>query len=364
MGVPHPFVFLQGGTGAFMVGSFLTKRSIRIGVLVALSGITLAFIFSIRSIFVPFGIALAISYALDPFLRFAEDRGLSRVWAILLAYAILGLLVALFLLGVVPTVVVELNKLADAIPSFTRQVQDLIRVVQSNYSRFVLPESLRSVIDDTINRFQQITLDLIGAVVNRTVGVFSGLFNLILAPILAFYLLRDLELIKRGIVNVLPSTHRRELVALGADIDAVLGGFVRGQLLVAVIVGVLVGVILSLLGMRFAALIGIIAGITNIIPYFGPVIGAIPAIALALLTGPVLALKVLIALVAVQQLEGSIISPQIVGDRVGLHPLTIIFALLAGAKLFGFLGLLLAVPVAGVIKVTLKHLFDYLSEEA
>jgi predicted PurR-regulated permease PerM len=139
------------------------------------------------------------------------------------------------------------------------------------------------------------------------------------------------------------------------DIDQVIGEFIRGQLIVCTVIAVLTSIALYLMGVQFAIILGMIAGIVDVIPYFGPFIGMLPCIAVALLQSPKLALYTALAFIAIQQVESNIISPKIVGDRVGLHPVVIIFALLAGERLLGFIGLVLAVPAAAIIKVILHH---------
>lgn len=144
------------------------------------------------------------------------------------------------------------------------------------------------------------------------------------------------------------------------EMDNSLGSFIRGQLLISAIVGVLIAVGLSIIGVDFALIIGLIAGIFNIVPYFGPVIGAIPAVISALLKSPLSAVYVVILFIVVNQVESSIISPNILGEHVGLHPVTVIFCIISGGYLFGILGVILAVPVTSIIKVTLRYIHNKL----
>jgi len=151
---------------------------------------------------------------------------------------------------------------------------------------------------------------------------------------------------------------------LCSRVNKVVGRFVRGQLIVSVVVGGLVALGLSLLGVRYALFLGVLAGLFDIIPYFGPVLGAIPALVLAFLRDPLTALWTLLMFVAVQQLEGSVLSPKIVGEQVGLHPLTVIFSVLAGGELLGVTGMLLAVPAAATVKVTAGFIGEKLMAES
>ena len=142
--------------------------------------------------------------------------------------------------------------------------------------------------------------------------------------------------------------------------DNSLGSFIRGQLLISAIVGILIAVGLSIMGVDFALIIGLIAGIFNIVPYFGPIIGAVPAVVFALLKSPLTAVYVVLLFAVVNQVESSIISPNILGEHVGLHPVTVIFSIISGGYLFGILGVILAVPVTSIVKVTLRYVHNKL----
>lgn len=155
---------------------------------------------------------------------------------------------------------------------------------------------------------------------------------------------------------MIPNKFRGRVRAVAEDIDKTLGAYVRGQLFISVFVASMVYVGLILLGVEFAILLAIINGITNVIPYFGPIIGAVPAFFIALLESPLLALKVILMITIVQQIESHIVAPTVYGRNLGIHPVIVILSLLAGGSFFGFMGLIFAVPVIAVIKVLLKHL--------
>jgi predicted PurR-regulated permease PerM len=162
------------------------------------------------------------------------------------------------------------------------------------------------------------------------------------------------------ILCLIPTRYRSGLVVIAHEVDEVIKKVIRGNLLVAALVAILATVGMMIIGMDFPLLIGILVGITNFIPYFGAIISTVPIILLALLKSKWLALYVLGVMVLIQQIEGNIISPKILGEYIGLHPLVIIFALLAGGSLWGFTGLLIAVPFAAVLKVLLKHVYLHL----
>ena len=195
------------------------------------------------------------------------------------------------------------------------------------------------------------------------ITVFSYLLGLVIAPVFAFYILKEIEQIKESFIMTIPRKYRSDVLALGRDLDEIISGYLKGHLLISVIVGVLTGLGMLLIGHEFALIIGLIAGVAELVPYLGPFITAVPAVALALQTSEKTALYAVIVILVVQQLENAVISPKIFGKRIGLHPLVVIFSLLAGAEMFGFLGIILAVPVAGTIKVILRYIYLKLVEK-
>lgn len=314
----------------------------------------------VRAAIVPFVLAVVFAFILEPGVRFLEARGLSRLVSIILVYLGVAAVVGAFLLYLIPVLVEQLTLLAASLPAITAQIHGVITEAQARYTEVGLPAEVRQVIDRTIARSEQALLATIQAVLSGLLDLIAGLVPFLLAPFLAFYMLKDRESFRDWITSIFPVTSRGETLRLIGEMNWVLTGFIRGQLLVAVIVGILVGIATHLLGLRFSVILGVIAGLTNIIPYFGPVIGGIPPVLLALLLSPLLALKTAAAVFIIQQLESLVISPRIVGGNVGLHPLVVIFSLLAGAQLFGLVGIIIAVPVVAVSRVLFRYLYHKL----
>lgn len=311
----------------------------------------------LRAVLVPFLLAIILAFVIEPAVHFFEARRIPRLGAILLVYLGASLLVAALLFWLIPGLVRQLTVLAAALPGLAAQVQALLAEMQARYTQAGLPAQIRQVLDGAIARAENDLLTFIQSILSGLFGAVSAVVTLLLAPFLAFYLLRDRESIRAWVLSVLPVSTRGETLRALAEVNQVLTGYIRGQLLVTLTVGTLVGVATYLLGLPFSAILGVIAGVTDIIPYFGPVIGAIPAVSLALLRSPLLAAETVIALFAIQQVDSIFITPRFVGGNVGLHPLVVIFSLLAGAELFGLAGILVAVPLVAIGKVLLKHLF-------
>lgn len=298
----------------------------------------------------PFLFALLLAYLLSPFVEVLEKRKVPRTVAILIIYGVFiaGLVMA-FVYGI-PAIVEEVNGLIKQLPSLTQQAQNLLVRLQEQFSHVNLPLYVADAVNNNLLKLQGYLDSWLNAIPQFIVGLFGSMVTIILIPILSFYMLKDLELIKQSLLNLAPGGQRGRIYALFSRIDDKLGAWIRGQLTVGFIVGFLTFVGLEIVGMDFALVLGTVVGITNIIPYFGPIIGAVPALFLGLLRSPIMFVKVLIVQVVAQQLESNFITPQILGRQLGLHPLLIIFSLLLGAQFGGIAGLLFAVPVTAVIR--------------
>ncbi|MHB9095614.1 MAG: AI-2E family transporter, partial [Eubacteriales bacterium] len=250
-----------------------------------------------------------------------------------------------------------------AIPRLTAEVQGIIAHAGNKYSKFALPEGIKQVIDERVEHIEEVLLNTARAGTASLVHVFSYLLGLVIAPIFAFYMLKDIEHIKNSFTLTMPRRYRSDVLAIGRDINEIISGFLRGHLLICVIIGVLTGVGMYIIGLDFALIIGLIAGVAELVPYLGPFIAAVPAVSLALLISRRTAFYAVLVILIVQQLENAVISPKILGKSMGLHPLAVIFAIMAGGELYGFLGILLAVPVAASIKVILRYLYLKLVDE-
>jgi len=323
----------------------------------------LYFLYRVRVILVPFVFAFFISYILNPAVRIIEDKKVPRTVAILIVYLVVGVLASFIVVFGIPHIVEELNKIGQAIPKLNAEIQSLIDRVENRYSKFTLPEGIRQVINERTGHFQNILVNMARAATTGILKLCSYLLILIVAPIFAFYMLKDTDRIKESLTLSIPRDYRSDILAIGRDIDEIIKGFLRGHLLISVIVGFLTALGMYLIGLDFALIIGIIAGVAELVPYLGPFISAVPTVALALLISKKTALYAVFVILVVQQLENTVISPKILGKSLGMHPLSVIFALMAGGELYGFAGIILALPVAATLKVILKYIYLKLVDE-
>lgn len=311
------------------------------------------FLYAVREVLLAFFLGGLLAYLLFRPVLWIEKRGLKRTWAILVLYLLVAGVVGVALAFAVPAIVRELSELAQAYPRYARHAQDMAGRIED----IQMPLQLNQVIRENLGRVEATIYDWLGAFLGQFYNFLGKIFAIIFSPILAFYILNDWEKIRDALLNLFSPHARREASGLFRQMDTVLIEFIKGHLTVALFVGAATGVAALFLKVKFPLLIGILAGVTNLVPYFGPFLGGIPAVGIALSQSFRTALFMTIAILVIQQIESNLVTPKIIGDRLGMHPLLIVFALLAGGKLMGIWGMLFAVPVAAVLKVFLSWVF-------
>lgn len=316
-------------------------------------------LYLLRGILLPFVAGMAVAYVLDPICDWLERHGCSRNWATTIVSIGFGIVIVLALLLLVPILERQLIDFAGRLPGYVNSAADrLLPQLQTVAERL----GIGSLADLRASASTQIggIVSWMGAAVIRIVSsgvAFANLLSLLfITPVVAFYLLRDWDHFVKRIDDLLPRAHRNTIQTQLRQIDRSLAGFARGQASVCLVLAAYYGVGLSLVGLEFGLVVGLGIGMISFIPYVGSITGLIVSLGIALAQfsdwGPVFI--VLGVFVVGQILEGYVLTPRLVGNRVGLHPVWVIFALLAGGTLFGFVGLLLAVPAAAVIGVLVR----------
>ena len=322
----------------------------------ALLGVLGLVAWTVRVIFPPLILAAAIVFILNPLVTRFQRRGIPRAGGAAIAY--LGVFTALGLsaLLIVPLAGSQVDELRDEWPTIERKVNKWVDDREAD-SQGTFWEFDRDELEEEVTGGGEVSIaDQLRRA--RTIGlaVFHALLIVILAPIIAFYLLVDVPHIRRVAESLIPERARPEVMHVAHRLNRAIGGFFRGQLLVAFIVGVICSIGLAAIGLRFWFLVGMIAGLFNVIPLVGPWIGGIPGVVIALTTGsPFKALLVVAIMAGAQQIDNHFITPQVMQRAVRLHPAAVMLALLAGGTLGGFFGLLLAVPAAAVLKILISH---------
>ena len=321
----------------------------------------------------PFATGIALGYLLDPVVRRLERFGLSRLAASLLILAAFILVVALVLVVVAPILGNQLIGFTQKLPGYVMRLQALAvdegNALLERYGgewrnslglgNSLSAEQIQKSIGDFVAQGAQWLLNAVRSLASGGAAIVSFFSFLIVTPVVAFYILVDWNKMIATLDGWLPLDHRDALRAIASEINAALAGFIRGQSLVCLFLGLWYGIGLTLIGLDFGFLIGVIAGVLSFIPYVGSLTALVLSLGVGLVQGwPSLKLFFLaLGVVGVGQfLEGNVISPKLVGGSIGLHPVWLMFALFAFGGLFGFTGLLIAVPTAAALGVLARHL--------
>jgi predicted PurR-regulated permease PerM len=300
--------------------------------------------------------AAAIVYVLNPVVSWLQERHLARWMGSCLAYLVVGGLLTLLGFLAIPSFVDQGRELADDFPRIYDDLSIEVENIADNLGLTVdLPdyEQLRTDIDESSGDFFN---DQWGHITDLTLSLLESLFLLLIAPVVAFYVLLDLPTVRRKVMELVPERHRSEVRHVGSRLGTAVGGFLRGQLLVAIILGIMTSVGFWVIDLPFWLLIGMIAGLLNIIPLVGPWVGGILGVLMALATRDIqTAVYAGLIAIGVQQVDNHFISPTVLRATVRLHPAMIILGLIGGGTIGGFWGVLLAVPVMAMIKILAGH---------
>jgi predicted PurR-regulated permease PerM len=333
---------------------------------VAMAAVFLLLLWLLNDILLPFVVGVVVAYFLDPVVVRLQRLGMSRTWATT-SVTVLAVLIAVGVAtAILPPLFSQLQSLVLSFPDYTVKLAARITpLIDPIRERLNLPPlSLHELQAELTQRAGQV-LSVAGAVAGKLAQGGLAFFNLLallfLTPVVTFYLLRDWERLVDAIDGALPRDNADTIRKLAHESNAAIAGYVRGQALVCISLGSIYAIGLSLVGLKFGLVIGLIAGAISFIPFVGTFVGAVMALGMALVQFPpdwIGVVKVAVVFLVGQMLEGNVLSPKLVGDRVGLHPVWIMFALLAGGALFGFVGVLIAVPVAAVVGVLVRHLIS------
>lgn len=306
-----------------------------------------------------------LAYIMNPIVNKLEKKKIKRPLAILIVYLGIIALIAVMIMTIGPKIVEEITEFGQKLPSYAAYIY---RMTMDFYDRHLDQinkmanaldvESPENMISSTLSTVKNSLSDWIVSFATGLSGFFGKVFNLVLIPIITFYMLKDKDKFKDFAIKRLPWRRRDEIIGIFREIDEVIGNFIRGQLIVCAFIGVATSIALAIIGIEFSIMIGIFAGIFNIVPYLGPIIGLVPAAIMALIDDPIKIVWVVIAITVIQQFESNFITPKIVGDSVGLHPLVVMTAVILGGAYFGLIGMLFAVPAVAVARIMYRFIRD------
>lgn len=296
-------------------------------------------------------VAVVLSSAISPWVASLQKRGMNRTLSILVLYLGFLIVVGGVIALLIPLLISEFTQLAKAFPDYYQRLSEWVAGSSTQLS----DQSTIISVQQGIENLPNTALGALSSIVTALVTVFGGLAYFILVLVLSFYMTSEEDGVKKFISFFIPLHHREYVGDLILRIQRKMGLWLRAQLVLMASIGILTFVGLSLFGVKYAVVLSLLAGLTEIIPYVGPVLGAVPAIMIAFLDSPVKGVLVMAMYVLIQQVENHFLVPKIMQKAVGLHPLLVIVAILLGAKFGGVVGALLAVPVAAAVVMLVEE---------
>jgi len=323
-------------------------------------------IYLIRFAIIPLILAIAIAYLLTPVVALLQKK-MRRIFAVTITYFVfIGIIFTTFFF-IIPIIIDQFQTFIDKLPLYIQNLTKvlnnflqnsiIIKNVENIIGKGIIPKDASGITQYFISRLNLEEIDIFQRATTLGRSAINIILYLIVGPLLGVYILNYTDKIKTTFMRIIPGKFKNNTVIILDRINKVAGGYVRGQVLISIIVGILCTIVLLALKVDFAVLLGFTAGLLNMIPLLGPIIGAIPAALTALFISPLKALLVILLFVAIQQIDNYVISPNILKYQVGVHPGITIFSLMAGGALFGIWGLVIAVPTVAILQEILRYYF-------
>lgn len=321
----------------------------------------------ITIISLPLVLAAVFYYLLNPIVDFFEKRKIPRLASIVVLFVIIIALIVWGLIVAIPNIIDGVEKFASSVPHYVNIAQDEVNNLLRNprFKQFrpqadQFADSIGNQLIDWSKTFSATAVTSLTSIIGKTTSV---LISLIIFPFVLFYLLRDGKNLNHFVTHLLPNNWRKDTSKVLHEINSQLSNYVRGQILVAIVVAIMFMIGLPIVGLRYAIPLAITAGFLNLVPFLGSFLAAIPMLIVGLaIGGPFMLVKVLIVIVIEQTIEGRFVSPLILGKQLSVHPITILFVLLTAGKIFGVWGVLLGIPFYAAIKVIVVHFYWWYRE--
>lgn len=340
---------------------------VKVSIIIAVLAVTLLVCIKISDILCSLVLAFIIAYIFSPFIDALERIKIPRSMGVVLTLGLFLLIIGSIILYVTPRIISELTYLADQLPEF----RDYMITLFAKLENIKIPEEAQSMFSELVERTknglsgiaQEIPIkgiELLKGLFLNIVNLFSYLLNIIIFGVVTIYLLKDFDKVKEGILNIVPDNFKKNIILIFTKIDFNLKAFFRGQLIVCLILAFIYTSGLAILGVNSALLIGLVGGFSNLIPYFGLFLGMIPAIILSLIEFQNIfhLLGVMSIFLIGQFVEGVLITPKVIGKKIGLNPISIIISIMLFGRLFGILGVLFAIPLIATLKVVGEMLLE------
>jgi predicted PurR-regulated permease PerM len=304
----------------------------------------------------PLILAALLSVLLNPLVVMLEGRGLNRTGAVTLIMGIITLLVIWLMIFLAPMISHEFKTINQLVKNETPAT--LLFKIKTLLNRHLPLLKNPEIANRIMSRVEKSIYSMLNSSIQLIPSILPMAISLFLIPFMTFFLLKDGRRLKKSFIQTLPNRYFEMTINLIHKIDGQLGSYIRGQLLVSLCISILSITALAILRVPYFLIIGVVAGLANMIPYFGPIVGAVPAIILNIIDKGSLsaALVVILAFIVIRLIDDTLISPNILGHSLEIHPLLVIVAIFIGGEMFGIMGLLLCIPVTGIIKVTIQEL--------
>ncbi|KKR14520.1 MAG: hypothetical protein UT42_C0026G0005 [Candidatus Falkowbacteria bacterium GW2011_GWA2_39_24] len=322
-------------------------------------GVILYFLYLISDVIALLFAALIFASAIDPWIDWMHNRKIPRGLGVLIIYLVLLAMVSLAVYLIIPPINHQITELSNNFPKYVDQASNVFFDLQNYADKHQWLDQMRTSLGSVNQSLQNATKGLFSTLFS----IFGGIFAFFLVLVITFYMVVEEDAMKKLAWSMAPDKYQTYVLNLINRMQKKIGMWFRGQLLLCIIIFILTYVGLSILGVNYALILALIAGMTEIIPYVGPTLGAIPAVFLAFTQSPMLALFVLILYFVIQTVENNILVPKIMQKAVGLNPIVSISVLMIGFKISGIMGVILAIPVATAVSVIVKDLFNYHRQE-
>lgn len=314
-------------------------------------------------IMLPVVISALLYYLLKPIVDLLEKAGASRIVAITLVFIVLSGLLIWGVAVAVPSLVDQILTFADNLPSYLKEGEKQVNLLLKN-NQF---NAIRPQLENMVNNFSSKAADYAETFSKSAVNWVGNVASLVtrvavaimISPFILFYLLRDSGKFKERFIEYLPTKIRQPSLRVLSNMNAQLSSYVQGQVTVAIVVAILFSIMFSVIQLRYATTLAIIAGILNMVPYLGSFLAMIPAFILAMVAGPIMVVKVAVVFMIEQTIEGRFVTPLVIGSKLNIHPITILFVLLTAGSMFGVWGVFLAIPIYASVKVILSEIFTW-----
>lgn len=313
----------------------------------------------IATIFIPVLLGGLLYYITQPIQSFLEKRKANRLTAILAIFLIILIVINILVMVIVPVISDQIQNLIQRMPALQRDFQNILAFLSSQREELPFEVDVEGFTQDLLDQSGEIVSNIASNAISILTSTVSVILTLILVPFFYFFMLKDHEKFVPAMVSPFSGTVKQFLTEWLYDVDRTLRSFIQGQVLVSFILGVILYIGYTIIGLEYALLLGMLALFLNVIPFIGPWLAFAPAGILALIQSPIMFVWVAIITLIAQQIESNLITPNVMGQSLKLHPLTVIVVVLAAGNIAGFVGMLVAIPTYAVIKTTIQNIWRY-----